>query len=309
MGVIMGPGNREPGDVLDVGALIRRELAAHGIESHLEQADDLETAKVIEASGKEWFLWNLVHRLRGQEDRDAWPDTVHRHVDSMLESRIQPQAEQMSPEELRGCLRSRLVADVDDGTPTDLSYGRPFAPGIIEVLCADYPHSVTTLGRGHVEELPLGIDEAFDIGRANTVAEPVDESFEAADGVRILTGDSLFVASKAIDIAALVGGPIGPAPHGLAFALPNRSLLLYQVLSAEDWIQQTAELVQLVESMVADPEYFHPGGVVSDAAYYWAPDGRIDLLGGRHIDEDGETSLWISPPDSLADYLPVEPQE
>lgn len=301
--------SREPGDVLQVGTLIRHELAGHGIESHLEQADDLETAKVVEISGKEWFLWNLVQRLQGQEDRAEWPQAVAQHVDSMLEARSQPHAEQMPIEQLRVSLRSRLVADVDDEIPTDLSYGRPFVPGVVEVLCADYPHSVTTLGRGHVQELPVDLDEAFRIGRANTGAEPIDEVFQAADDVMGLTGTSLFIASKAVDIASLVDGPVGPAPRGLAFALPNRSLLLYTVLSPDDWVRQVAELAQLVDGLVEDPDYFHPGGVVSDAVYYWAPDGRVDLLGGRQTDQDGDTSLWISPPDSLTDYIPVDDQE
>lgn len=295
----MAPSQRsQPGDVLWVGGMIRQALARHGLASHLEQADDLETAAVVDAHGTEWLLANLIQRLRLQQERDDWPQAVTDHVESMLTTSDHPAPETLAPDELRPLLRSRLVAEVA-GDPSDLSYGRRFAPGVLEVLCLNYPESVLTMPRELVEQLAIGLDEAFAQGRANTDAEPVEERFHVDDSVWGLTGDSMFIASRVTNMARLIADVIGPAPLGVSFAIPNRSLVIYTVMTEEGWRQEATDLIQVLETILTDDDFYHPGGLVSSDIFYWSPEGRIEPLGGPEIGAEGERTLHIRPSDGF----------
>lgn len=296
------PKNPGPSDVLTVATLMRTDLAARGITASIDGADDLETAEVVLPSGEKWFLHNLVPRVR-EHDRSEWPDVVHEHVDGMLASRDQVPPAQMSADELRARLRSRLVADTDD--LVDVSYGRPFAPGIVEVLCIDYPQTVLTLSRSDVDHLALELDEAFAEGRRNTSSEPIEDRFALAEGLWGLTGDSMFAASRAVDLAPIVAAYGGASAHGIAFALINRSLIVYTVITPDAWQDELMRIVGAADTITTDPEFFHPGGVVSPNVFYLAPDGRIDLIGGPVTDDDGVPSLAIALPTSFTDNIDV----
>jgi len=285
-------GRRRDSDVLQVSTWVRQELRAQGIASQLEPGDDVETATIVLATGEHWPLWNLVQGLRENVDRADWPDAARRHVRTMLVAQQEPVAESLSPDELRTRLRSRLFSDTTDNDALiDLSYGLPFSPGIIEVLSIDVPQAVSTLGRDQAEALPWSFAEALAIGRENTLArEPIDEQFDVIPLVHGLGGNSLFIASKVASMGALVAdGPIGPAPMGVAFAVPNRSTLLYAVLTPENWPAQINELARLLASITTDPDFFHPAGVINADVHYWAPDGRTEFLGGRRTDTEGES--------------------
>lgn len=56
------------------------------------------------------------------------------------------QVAMLARQALEECGIAVRLEGVDDDLPTDLTYGRPFAPGVIEVLCVDYPRTVATLG-------------------------------------------------------------------------------------------------------------------------------------------------------------------
>ncbi|WP_257477353.1 hypothetical protein [Acidipropionibacterium jensenii] len=281
-------------DALWVGGMIRDALAGHGLDSHLEQADDLSTARVIDVHGTEWVLANLVNRLRAQRPRTRWPEAVEAHVDSMLASTSRPAPQSLDPEQLRSLLRCQLTPEAPNQR-TDVSYGRRFATGVLEVLCLSNPESVLTLPRAVVEKLSIGIDEAFEQARANTDDEPVGELFRIDDSVLGITGESPFIASRAMNMARLSADIIGPAPQGISFAIPNRSLLLYTVMTVQGWRQQVTDLIQVCETVLTSDDFYHPGGLLCRDLFYWSPQGRIEPLGGPEIDAEGNRSLHIRP--------------
>jgi hypothetical protein len=196
-----------------------------------------------------------------------------------------PALESLDAAALRAQVRSRLLADLDD--VVDLSYARPFAPGLVEALCIDFPNSVATVGAEALCRLALPVDELFEAGRRNTDAEPIEEHGLLAEGARFLTGGSLFIASKAANFGALVPAVIGEAPLGVVFGVPNRELLVYAVLSGPESVQPVNALLHFVDEYTHDSSRLNPGGVLSTELYHWAPDRHVERIGGRG--HDGQT--------------------
>jgi hypothetical protein len=149
---------------------------------------------------------------------------------------------------------------------------------------------VTTIGASAVSELALPVDEVYAYGQRNTDAEPIAEQGEITAGVRYVTGGSLFTASKAANLGALVPSVFGPAPRGLLFGVPNRELIAYTVPDGPESIPAINALVGFVDGFTHDPARVHPGGVLSGDVYFWSPDGGVERVGGRQ--PDGE-SLYL----------------
>ncbi len=181
------------GDALQVATLARQALEDRGIASRIEGADDVDGVRLVGPDGFVWILANLVGTVR-RFPRHEWPGLVAGHVAGLLETRDAVPAEQLAEGELRARLRTRLIADV--GLAVDLSYGRRFAPGVVEMLCVDHPQTVATLGVNVLAKLSLSLDELFEQGRKNTDAEPIDERLQVDGDVWALAGDSLFIASR-----------------------------------------------------------------------------------------------------------------
>lgn len=283
-----------PPDALWVGGLVRRALADHGLASHLEQADDLASARVLDGHGTEWPLAALVGRLRRQHIRSEWPNAVDDHVRLLLVADRHPAQPPLSRQECESQLRCQLRAEaLDPGV--DLSYARRFAPGILEVLSLAGPQGVVVMTSGMIQRQSVDVDDAFSLGRRNTDAEPVGERFQVEGPIWGLTGDSPFLASRVMNMALLSAEIIGPAPRGIAFAIPNRSLVLYTVMSGDSWRRQATDLIRACETTFTADDVRHPGGLLSSEIFYWSPDNRIESLGGRQVDTQGQLTLHIRP--------------
>ncbi|MDR1187213.1 MAG: hypothetical protein LBK95_07140 [Bifidobacteriaceae bacterium] len=270
------------------------ELGRNGVTGTVELRDHgyaLTTPDAIHSFA------NLT-ALAGAAQPDQWPTIVAAYVTAELALRDQPDAQDLGAAELRARIRTRLV-QVESQPQVDTSYERPFAQGIAQILCIDYPRSVAVVTGSMLPGLALPVEELFRQGQLNTDAEPVGDRFQISQYVWGLEGDSLFVASKAAHLQALVPQVIGPAPMGVAFALPDRGHLFYFVLQGDDWAHGVNDLVQFADSVAYDPEASHPGGLISPLTYYWAPDGGVDLLGGRLSVGGDQPSVRVVPPPSL----------
>ncbi len=282
--------------------LVIAEFARHDITATLDDTGD-EYALHL-SNGSIAFLDNMIANAR-EIERDEWPQFVSYMVTAQLEAQNRTEPEDMSEDELRQRIRTRLLSDVEDDL-VDTSYARAFAPGIVQALCVDYPDTVTTLPSSALDSVAMTVDDLFAQGQANTDAEPIGEQFEINEFVKGLTGDSLFIASKAANLGALVPEVTGTAPLGIVFAIPNRSLLLYSVITQDEWINQLMGVVQTADSLSFSPDFHHPGGLVSPYTYYWAPDGTVERIGGRQGEEGGEPKLAIAPSGIFSEYVNID---
>lgn len=249
-------------------------------------------------------LHNLTETARTTA-RAEWPELVDWYVRSQLDVLAQPELKDLSVDDLRRQIRVQLIS-AEARPDDDLAYARPFAPGIRSVLCLDTPTAVSTLTTDALADLPLGLDELYAQGQANTDAEPTDDEDAIDHLVRTLEGESFFIAAKAANFAALTSTVIGPAPLGVVFALPNRHLLLYAIADQADGMEAAVAVTEVAAAVCSDEEFDHPGGIISSSSYYCAPDGTVELLGGEQHEIDGEPALSIRPGDAFIRHLPLE---
>ncbi|MCL2503698.1 MAG: hypothetical protein FWE94_03695 [Coriobacteriia bacterium] len=269
-------------------------------------------------NGAVMFLAGLTKNAL-DSDPEAWAAMAASQVGSFLASLKDAPPESLGEAELRARIRTRLIdGDYNDedewgrivGLPpaetaqTDFPYARKFAPGVIQVLCVDYPQTVRTLDAETLPKMALPADELFDEGQKNTDAEAIDEMSQVDELVSCIAGDSLFTASKAGNFDALVPKVIGPAPMGVIFAIPNRNVLLYSVVKAEDCMERVIAVTNIVDGIGSDPGFNHRGGLVSPYTYYWAPDGTVERVGGRYYEADGTSRIAIVDTGALHKYVP-----
>lgn len=273
---LFGRKAQDPGDIeAEVASLARRTLAERGLETTVEGAPG--ALRLIDSGGMTYFVYNLALKCR-VAPRRQWARIVEAHIDSMLQGRDEPDTAQLGPDQVRRQIRTRILPAEGAG-PIDLGYARPLAPGLVVALCIDFPQTVTTLGSRQVAELGLPLDELYRFGMANTAGEWIDERAEIQDGVRLLGGGSLFIASKAADMQNLVETVTGPAPHGVLFAVPHRHVLLYAVPTGPELVLSVNSLLRLTVQLAHDGQNPPPGGVLSDDIYFWA-DGAVERIGG-----------------------------
>ena len=278
----MGLFSKKPdphGDAVAIAAMAKAAFAHLEVETTIRAGDDLRDLELVASDGARYPLFALMQTCQAESSR-RWPGIVTDHVRRLVATRS-TDSKSLDAENLRRMVRARLIADVDDGSGIDFGYARPVAPGLVLALGVDYPETVSTLGSEAVAALPLGVDELFDIGQRNTDAEPIDENSEVTDGIWSLSGSSLFIASKVTAMENLIGPTLGPAPYGVVFAVPHRSLIFYTVPRDEQSILQVSTLAQLVATMAADTDAHLPGGLLSSGVYHWI-DGTIELIGGTN---------------------------
>jgi hypothetical protein len=172
-------------------------------------------------------------------------------------------------------IRTRLLPVPDSAV--DLSYARAFAPGLTVGLCLSLTDMVVTVDAAFLPLLGLPPEELFDLGQRNTDADPIDH-MEVAHDAWFMSGASLFTASKAAHMAAVVAEHMGDAPLGVVFAVPDRHTLIAARLTRRSWYSQVDSLAEVVPEGCFDPRVPHPGGVISASLFYWSPDGAIERL-------------------------------
>lgn len=281
----------------EVATLAVDILGARGIRAGVGGSDD--GIFIGDLEGTLAIPLDLLIEAVGDTEPATWP-ALEAWIDRGLQLSSAPKPQEMPVEELRRRIRVHVRPDEPDRV--DGLVWRPIAAGLAEVLCVDYPEAVMMLKQETLAELQLGVDELFELGRANTLAEPVDEVTSITEGVGAVFGDSHFVAAHAVGLETLVGDVISAAPCGVAFAVPNRHSLLFSVITPDGWAAELITLTQVLSATLEYPED-HPGGIISDAVYYWAPDGRVERVTGAPMLVEGSPTEVVRLTPALADYV------
>lgn len=181
-------------------------------------------------------------------------------------SRNDPTTDTLTAEQLRQQVRTRLIPanSGGDGRPNmpTFRYARPFSDGLILALCMDFPQSVQYVTDANLDHMALGLDELYAFGQLNTDAELIDDTFEPAPGLHVVTGRSLFIASKAANLPAVFGA----APFGTLFSVPYRGMLAaLPVVGVKTMVSANA-LVGLTAQVLGSSAV--PGGPLSSEVYF-----------------------------------------
>ena len=218
---------------------------------------------------------NLIDEL-AQTDPSKHEVTIERWVAFIMESGRIAEQSVTDPDELRQRVRTRIIPANLAANP-HLSYARPFPGGLALALCLDFPNTVTTVSNGHLEKYPIGLDELYHWGQINTDNEAIDEHTTCGPFTGI-AGQSLFIASKAAHIASLVSTLHIDAPHGLLFAIPDRSVLLYAPADPTSPTHQFVSLVDYLRIDILQRLHTMPARILSKDLFYCSPDGTFGAI-------------------------------
>ena len=218
---------------------------------------------------------NLLDELE-RTDPAAHETTIERWVAFIIETIRTPERSLTDPNELRQRIRTRIIRNELASDP-HLTYTRPFDGGLSVALCLDFPNSVSTVTDQDLEQYPLSVDELYHYGQINTNNEPIDQKGECGPFTGI-SGQSLFIASKAANIGALVGQLGINAPHGLFFALPQRSVLMYAPANPNDISQQIYSMIDYIRYQIMQDFQKNRGAALSKDIFYCAPDGEFGAI-------------------------------
>jgi hypothetical protein len=262
----------------EVAVLAREIFAERGVETTLQQTDDPSEPMLVAIDGTRFPLFNLVALCRSAPVRERRA-IVEAHADRLLRTLEESDDSQLTDPEVRSRIRSRLLNASALTALGGLSYARDFSPGLVQVLCLDSPDAVRILQTSTLEDLPLPVEELFRQGQRNTNDESIESRDNIGGNAWMLSGESLFIASKLADMQTLIESTIGPAPHGVVVGVPERSSLLYTVISGPESVEDITQLLRVVDNIAfGEPEPV--GGVVSSGIYYCV-DGIVELVGGR----------------------------
>jgi hypothetical protein len=258
----------------DLERIAAKAFARAGRRGELvHDPDDPLNTQLVTEEGTFGFA-NLYIALRNAPPRDR-TRLARAHVASVVAAAAL-EVPNLDDEDVLAGLRSRLLSsDVLGLMP--LEYARPFAPGIVEVLCVDLPQTVQLLGDPAVAERDL--DSLYSRGRSNLRFERFERT-HMDPSLTFLEGPSLFVASQLVrpGFAAEV---IGQAPSGWVFAIPDRHTLAFHVMNGPESVGPISRLAEIMGSIDRDNR---PGGLVSASVFY--TDGRIVQQISR-MDADG----------------------
>ena len=263
---------------------MRAALAEAGVEAtvYADYAED--------ASGRKFGLGNLAavchNDTRGER---AWRKVVERHVRTIVSGMDeQSPFTTMPPTDIFAATYLRLMP-AEDVLP-NMSYARPIAPDLAEVLNLDLPATVAYFTDEHVTS--LGYDALREAGLSNLSAVPIDEhrTLEHKGGaVEVLLSESMFTASLLLVFEHVLDRYGLKADPGLgAFVgVPNRHQLDFHVAADARAIPSLNTLAAFTAAGYRDS-----AGVVSPNVYWWRPSGlrRISTLtpDGPRIEVDTE---------------------
>ncbi|ODR21979.1 hypothetical protein [Mycolicibacterium porcinum] len=224
-------------------------------------------------TGTVLWLSNMHTRCRDVSVEEL-PDAVRIEIDQFFAGRDAPPMSELSDAEFLAQMRTRLITP-DTSGDLSMDYARPAFDGLVAELRRDLPTTVQTVSDSDIDG--RDIDLLFEIGQRNTDAEPAE--VETLDHeVFALSGESLFIASKALNMPRLIETVLGGvAPLGVLFSVPHRGLLFLHRVGTS-----TLEAAPWIASATVGAADNPLGGVVSYDTYFWyggsvQPITRIDL--------------------------------
>jgi hypothetical protein len=165
-------------------------------------------------------------------------------------------------------------------------YALPFAPGLVEVLCLDLPDKVSTVGDDDLGDLDP--TELRAIGRRNLQSERIDERSRPSEGIVLLQGASMFVASQLLN-PEFLPLEVGPAPRGAVVAIPHRHTLFFHAIAGAESAEPISRLGGFVAQIDRDER---PGGLISPHTCYVPPAGATaGVQQIPQLDDDGRMRI------------------
>lgn len=254
-------------EAADLRALIARSFAAEGLE--VEVLSD----HALAADGQQFGLWNLAAACHSSEGgRKDWDGLVAGHVHTLLNP--PPAVADLTDAELLERVHSRLYDApmlARSGTSAG-EYGREIAERIIELLVADFPEVVNTLGPADVAARDA--DALWAAGRSHTLAVPVEANGElkARDGAKIIVamGESFYLASRIVDMPSLLVEVFGEReyPFGVVVGVPHRHQVVLHPMDDLRSVYAAGVAAHFTATGYSDA----PGGI-SPLLYWWNGDG------------------------------------
>jgi hypothetical protein len=178
-------------------------------------------------------------------------------------------------------VRSRVVSSAQvDESKSMLSYAWPLAEGLYEVLCLDFPDVVRFMNSSQVAA--HDVEQLRKVARRNTVAEPIDDvDLQESSGaeVHVLYGKSSFIASKIVDIEALVPTYIRGTPYGVIVGIPARNVLILHPVETHAKLFASLNVMSQLCPLLNQN---YPGPVSADM-YFWK-DAKLQRI--SRIDPD-----------------------
>jgi hypothetical protein len=223
---------------------------------------------------------------------DTRADLVALHFHNLFEAEAtQPR----TPAELAPLIRPRVRNRDQAGAVSVPSLSQTVAEGVDAVLCVDLPTAVSNLQPEQMAATGKTMQELWELAISQIDdGEPMRED-DFGNGVTAFAGESLFVASRVLDLERFAG-EIPPA--GALVAIPHRHLLLVHRI-------ETTRTLSALNTMVAAADHFYrqgPGSIVPHV-FWWRHDRALlriptGIRDGRH---------YLAPQDELVDVLNALP--
>ena len=248
-----------------------KRLEDAGIDA-TPQVDPQTNGYILTVDTMRFNVENLLSDL-SRSDQAQHQERIERWVAFMIETLRMPEYSVNDPDELRKRIRTRIIRN---GQISDLpiTYIRPFTAGLATALYLDFPNSVSLVTDQSLARYPLSVDELFHYGQINTDNEPIDTQQQVGPFTELL-GESPFIAGKAANIGALVSNLHINAPHGLFFAIPQRSVLLYAPIDPEDTSQQILQMIDFMRFAVMEEFGNNNAYAISRDIFYCLPTGEF----------------------------------
>ena len=248
-----------------------------GVVVHREDATTLAAG-----SGPHFPLENLFARCSGAS-RSAWDSIIDGHVDVMIEAMREADPTfitSLPDDEFHSRLRERIVAPSALEAMAEYDYSVPLldAPDAPRrVLNLSSPNRALTLADRHL--VGRDMQAAWAAGRNNTAAMQFEDAqILNRDGidVHVLSGDSIYLASKVADMPTLISTHLGECLYGLLFAVPSAyELAVHRPNDADCALGAVAALAELADVFSRDTP-----SPLSRSVFFWRDGEYSDVSHG-----------------------------
>ncbi|MDI9894737.1 hypothetical protein QM797_08355 [Rhodococcus sp. IEGM 1381] len=255
-----------------IEAFRRRGVVVHRVDA----------TTLAAGSGPHFPLENLFARCSGAS-RSAWDSIIDGHVDVMIEMMREADPTfitSLSDDEFHSRLRERIVAPTALEAMGRYIYSVPLldVPGApLRVLNLSSPNRAVTLADCHL--VGRDMDAAWAAGRKNTAAVKFEEAETMSRGgidIEVLSGDSIYLASKVADMTTLISTHLGECLYGVLFVVPNAyELTFHRPRTADKALAAAAALAELADLFSRDTP-----SPLSRSVFFWRDGEYCDVSHG-----------------------------